>query len=162
MLVFAGGSGEVIADGRGNASTQTLAGNQMDSTAYIAIGPRTSSTVRSNAQVGMAPVELRVEKNSPRLNLSFGADGPIGSSLSVRYSLDGEQRTETVALPDGDTKTGSASFFVRVPSDNFHGFKLLGVSGAGVSMKEATPAGHSVMRNSTYNSSVELFVNSPK
>lgn len=156
------GPGEVVADANGNATSFAPVGGTVTTNSYIALGPRTGPAAQATIAQNMGVINLTVEKNSPKVNFTFKADGPMGSSLTVKYTLDGTPRSAVVTLPVSGQETAGGTVKVDVPTDGFHKFVVTDVTGDGVLYKGADPADLQVRRNGFYDTSVVLSITAPK
>lgn len=157
------GPTQVVADAEGKASTFAVEGSRVSAMAQIDLGPRSGAWVAGSAKAGMAPLQLRVEKNSPHVNLTFKvADFKLGPSLDVSFTIDGETRTQTIAVAEPEAAEAKAQLIVKVANDEKHDFAVTNVVGAGVSFSRATPATLKVQRNGTFDVLVELVSNAQK
>lgn len=151
------GPTQVVADEGGEASTFTAEGTRVSAMAQIDLGPRSGAWVAGTATAGMAPLQLRVEKNSPHVNLTFKSpDFKLGPSLDVTFTIGGETRTQTVAVADPEASEARAQLIVQVKDDELHDFAVANVAGSNLGFRRAIPASVKVRRNGEYEVLVEL------
>lgn len=157
------GPSQVIADAEGKASTFAVDGSRVSAMAQIDLGPRSGAWVAGTAKAGMAPLQLRVEKNSPHVNLTFKVeDFKLGPSLDVSFTVAGETRTQTIAVADPEAGEAKAQLIVKVANDDKHDFAVTNVVGANLGFKQATPASLKIQRNGEYQVLVELVSTAQK
>lgn len=159
----ASGPGEVVADAEGRAGTFGPVGVPVTLAAMIAIGPRAGDAVETTIRAGMAPVELRVAKNSPLVTVRMESDLALPERVRVRYTLDGQPGSQEIALLVPGIPMASVRFSVRLPDDATHRLVLSGVDAAGQTTLDVAPReGLDVQRNGSYGFDARLAGIAPK
>jgi hypothetical protein len=151
------GPTDVVADAAGLAKSFTIEGLPITATAYTDLGPAHGEGVKATVAAGMAAVELKCPKFSPKIDLKLDCDSTLPASITVHFSLDGQEQTRTFS-PAADSKSFSTSFYVIVPDDQDHEIKFIGVE-AGGDLGLAPPGPDAVQahRNGVYAWPIKLM-----
>lgn len=152
-------------DDKGLTDVSVGVGKTVLLSGWIDIPEFAESAVTSvTALVGTPPIAIRIPKNSPRIVLALDSDTTLPSDMVVSYTLDGEQRTNTVTIPAGSGRSADASFFALVPDDNDHALVLGGVRSDTHADSGQPPIGQAfqVHRNGKYRKSVKVQFIAPK
>lgn len=154
----ANGPAEVQADAAGKAASATLSDTPVSLAAFSrepdAVGPSVQATVAP----GMAPVELRLPKFSPKIRFVIDSEEELGATTTVSFTLDGEAKTLDLATA-GRGKSATVEAFVRVPDDAFHAFAVTNVQvSANSGVKPPLPAPLQIRRNGQYEAKLSLIL----
>lgn len=152
------GPSEVQADAAGKANSSTLSGMEVSLSAFQREPDARGEAVRAEVSPGMAAVELKLPKYSPKITFEIDSELALGASTKVSYTLGAEAGTLDLATTAG-SKTSSVAAFVRVPDDNFHAFTVTGIqSVAGSGVKPPLPEALQIRRNGTYTVKLSLIL----
>jgi hypothetical protein len=150
------GPTDVKADAAGLAKSFTVEGLKVTATAYTDVGPANGKGVAATAAAGMAPIELKCPKFSPKFQLKLTCDSPLPASVTVKFTLDGQEQSKTFSIP-ADSKEYTTEFYVIVPDDKDHEIKLAGVDAGGdLGVTPPGPEAVQAHRNGVYPWNIKL------
>jgi hypothetical protein len=150
------GPTDVVADAQGLAKSYTLAGLPVGLTANTEVGPAKGTTSQVTAADGMATVELKCPKFSPRVSFHVECASILPATLTLKYTLDGTEKTQ-VLMPAAGSKVADLQFYLIVPDDKDHEIKVTGADAGGdFGMTLPGPDAQKVHRNGIYTLSLRL------
>lgn len=154
----ANGPAEVQADAAGKAASATLSDTPVQLTAFSREPDGQGPGVQATAKPGMAAVELRLPKFSPKIRFVIDSEEDLGATTTVSYTLDGEAKS--LDLPTaGKGKAATVEAFVRVPDDAFHAFTITNVQvSANSGVKPPLPGALQIRRNGQYEAKLSLIL----
>jgi hypothetical protein len=151
------GPTDVVADAAGLAKSFTLEGLSVTATANTDVGPAAGAPVQGMATAGMAPLELKCPKFSPLIQVDITSDVEMSEKVTIKYTLDGTEATKELTVSPG-SKTHKDEFYVIVPDDADHEFKITGVvAGEEAALGAPEPAAAQVHRNGKYPQPIKII-----